>query len=42
MVLVWKKIKGHGLDKDGLGLEKLQGLGLGLAGDGLYYITGNQ
>ena len=37
MVLVLKKIKGLdlGFDKDGLGLEKLQGLGL--AGDGLHY-----
>ena len=35
MVLVLKKIKGLdlGFDKDGLGLEKLQGVGL--AGDGL-------
>ena len=34
MVFVLKKLKGLSL-----GLENLQGLGLGLAGDGLNYIT---
>ena len=38
--MVLKKIKGLGLDKDGLGHENFQGLGLGVVDDGLNYTTG--